>query len=71
MSDMTDIGSLQLNQKRLMTITRGTHHTITVADAALILKMPTRAVAKLMARWAEAGSLSRIKRGVYLWTLAI
>ncbi len=63
---MTDIGSLQLNQKRLMAITRGAHLTISVADAALILKMPTRAVAKLMARWAEAGSLSRIKRGVYL-----
>lgn len=66
MTESTDIENLQLNQKRLMAITRGTHHTISVAEAATILKMPTRAVAKLMARWAEAGSLSRIKRGLYL-----
>ncbi|HEX4046122.1 MAG TPA: hypothetical protein VHZ76_10710, partial [Gammaproteobacteria bacterium] len=66
MSALPDIGNLQLNQKRLIAITNGTHHTISVAEAATILNMPKQAVAKLMARWAEAGSLSRIKRGLYL-----
>lgn len=66
MSELLDIGNLQLNRKRLMAITGGAHHTISVAEAATILNMPTRAVAKLMARWAAAGSLSRIKRGLYL-----
>lgn len=71
MSVLIDIDSLRFNQKRLMAITRGTRQTISVAEAAIILKMPTQAVAKLMARWAEAGSLARIKRGVYLTESAI
>ena len=66
MGELPIIGKLQLNQKRLIAITSGSHHTISVAEAATILNMPTQAVAKLMARWAEAGNLSRIKRGMYL-----
>jgi predicted transcriptional regulator of viral defense system len=59
-------GDQSLNQKQLIAITRGAHHTITVGEAAIILNMPTQAVAKLLARWTEAGNLSRIKRGLYL-----
>lgn len=66
MSELPDIGNLHLNQKRLMAITRGIHRIISVTEAATILNMPTRAVAKLMARWTETGSISRIKRGMYL-----
>jgi predicted transcriptional regulator of viral defense system len=65
MSELPDIENLHLNQKRLMAITRGVRRVISVAEAATILNMPTRAVAKLMARWTETGSLSRIKRGLY------
>jgi predicted transcriptional regulator of viral defense system len=66
MSELPDIENLHLNQKRLMAITRGVRRIISVAEAATILNMPTRAAAKLMARWTETGSLSRIKRGMYL-----
>jgi predicted transcriptional regulator of viral defense system len=66
MSELPDTENLLLNQKRLMAITRGVPSIISVAEAATILNMPTRAVAKLMARWTETGSLSRIKRGLYL-----
>jgi len=65
MSESPNIGNRHPNQNRLKAIISGTHQTISVAEAASILKMPKRAVAKLMARWAEAGSLSRIKRGLY------
>lgn len=66
MSESPYTGNLLLNQKRLIAITNGEHRTISVAEAATILNMPTQVVAKLMARWAAAGSLSRIKRGLYL-----
>jgi predicted transcriptional regulator of viral defense system len=59
-------GTDKLNQKRISQLHTTTHHTFTVEEAATILKMPVKAVAKLMSRWVEQGWFSRIKRGLYI-----
>lgn len=56
----------RLNQERLNAVLNMRQHTITVEEAATILRMSTRVVAKLLSRWVEQGWLARIKRGVYI-----
>lgn len=54
------------NQKRITAIHDAANHTITIDEAAIILEMPPKEVAKLMSRWVEQGWFSRIKRGLYI-----
>jgi predicted transcriptional regulator of viral defense system len=56
----------KLDRQRLTAIVRGTQHTISVTEAANILAMPKQSVAKVLARLAIKGWLSRIKRGIYI-----
>lgn len=56
-----------LNQKRIAALAERGNHTISIADAAIILKMGRKEVAKLMARWVERGWFRRIKRGLYVY----
>lgn len=51
---------------RLSTVLRGTKGTISVAEAADLLDMPSAGAAKLLSRWAKKGWLSRVRRGLYI-----
>lgn len=54
------------DRKQLTAVLRGTKGTVTVGDAARILKLPRTDAAKLLARWAQRGWLSRVRRGLYV-----
>lgn len=54
------------DRKRLSAVLRGTRGTISVAEAAKILDMPSSGTAKLLSRWAKKGWLSRVRRGLYI-----
>ncbi len=61
---MTGLG--KADRERLSAVLRGTKGTVTVAEASAILEMPASGTAKLLARWAKKGWLSRIRRGLYI-----
>jgi predicted transcriptional regulator of viral defense system len=54
------------SRKRLAAIIRRTRGTISVADAAEILGLPAEKAAKMLARWARQGWLSRARQGLYV-----
>lgn len=54
------------DRERLSAVLRGTKGTVTVAQAVEILGMPASPAAKMLARWAAGGWLSRVRRGVYV-----
>ena len=61
---MTGLG--KADRERLSAVLRETLGTISVIEAAEILGLPSIPVAKLLARWAEKGWLSRVRRGLYI-----
>ena len=64
---MNKFGGIEKATRELLAkIVRQSKSTITVEEAATILKLSRRQVAKLMARWAEQGWLFRIRRGLYV-----
>jgi predicted transcriptional regulator of viral defense system len=54
------------SRKRLAEITRRTRGTISVSQAAEILGLPPDKAARLLARWASQGWLSRARQGLYV-----
>lgn len=54
------------DRQRLAAVIRGTKGTISVSDASEILGVPSPVVAKMLARWAVKGWLSRVRRGLYI-----
>lgn len=54
------------DRERLSAVLRATKGTVSVAQAAEILAMATTPAAKILARWAKAGWLSRVRRGLYV-----
>ena len=54
------------DRKRLSAILRETKGTITVREAAEILKVPRSDAAKMLSRWTKRGWLSRVRRGLYI-----
>lgn len=54
------------SRKRLAAITRRTKGTVSVPQAAEILGLPADKAAKLLARWAAQGWLSRARQGLYV-----
>ena len=64
MKDLAGIG--KLDRTRLSEVIRGTKGSVSVSEASAILKLPPNETAKILARWAKSGWLSRIKRGVYI-----
>ena len=54
------------DRERLAAVLRGTAGTVSVGDAAGILDLPRSDAAKLLARWAKGGWLSRVRRGLYV-----
>ncbi|MFH1146523.1 MAG: type IV toxin-antitoxin system AbiEi family antitoxin domain-containing protein, partial [Pseudomonadota bacterium] len=61
---LTGLG--KTDRKRLAAVMRGTKGTIFVAEAAKILGISPPSTAKLLARWAKKGWLSRVRRGLYV-----
>ncbi|TAN44194.1 MAG: hypothetical protein EPN22_06820 [Nitrospirae bacterium] len=64
MEALTGIG--KKDRKRLSEIFRETKGTISVRDAADILKIFSTDAAKMLSRWAKKGWLSRVRRGLYV-----
>ncbi len=56
----------KLDRERIAILLRGTQHTISVHEAAVLLGLSREHAAKLLARWANKGWVSRIKRGLYI-----
>jgi predicted transcriptional regulator of viral defense system len=54
------------DRKRLAAVIRGTKGVIPVGEAAEILEVSRVAAAKMLARWASKGWLSRVRRGLYV-----
>lgn len=54
------------DRKRLSALFRETKGTISVKDAAGILKVTPTNAAKMLSRWAKKGWLSRVRRGLYV-----
>ena len=54
------------DRERLSAVLRATKGTVSVAQAAEVLRLPTTPTAKMLARWAKAGWLSRVRRGLYV-----
>lgn len=54
------------SRKRLAEIARRTQGTVSVSQAAEILGLSPEKTAKLLARWAEQGWLSRARQGLYV-----
>lgn len=54
------------DRERLSAVLRATKGTVSVAQAAEILRLTATPTAKMLARWAKAGWLSRVRRGLYV-----
>src|SRR3990172_7997678 len=64
MEPSTGIG--KKDRARLSAILRETKGTVSVGDAADILKISPTDAAKMLSRWAKKGWLSRVRRGLYV-----
>lgn len=64
MTAVTGLG--KLDRERLSDIIRRTKGTVSVTEAADILKLPSTEAAKMLARWATKGWLARVQRGLYV-----
>ena len=56
----------RIDRKRLSAVIRETSGTVSVSDATDILKVSRTDAAKMLARWANKGWLSRVRRGLYV-----
>ncbi len=54
------------SRERLNAILRGTRDTISVSEAATVLEMPRPDAARILARLAASGWISRVRRGLYV-----
>jgi predicted transcriptional regulator of viral defense system len=54
------------DRKQLAAIIRGTKGAVSVGEAATILGVSRVSAAKMLARWASKGWLSRVQRGLYV-----
>ena len=64
METLAGIG--KIDRQRMAVIIRGTKGTISVDDAAKILKVESTNAAKMLSRWSKKGWMSRIRRGLYI-----
>lgn len=64
MKNLSGLGKVERSQ--LIEVIRNTKGIVSVADASEILKLDRNAVAKILAKWAKKGWLSRIRRGLYI-----
>lgn len=60
------LGLGKRDRERLSAVLRETKGTISVQEAAEILKVSPTNAAKMLSRWAKKGWLSRVRRGIYV-----
>lgn len=61
---LTGIG--KTDRERIAAILRGTKGTVSVDEAARILKVTSTDAAKMLSRWSKKGWMSRVRRGLYV-----
>jgi predicted transcriptional regulator of viral defense system len=64
MQTLTGLG--KVDRERIASIIRGTKGTISVTEAAEILRVSATDAGKMLARWSKKGWFSRVKRGLYI-----
>lgn len=64
--NMKMAGLGKVGRRKLAEVIRGAKGTISVAEAATILRIPRSDAAKMLSRWAGKGWLSRVRRGLYI-----
>lgn len=64
MESLAGIG--KADRERMAAIIRGTKGTISVEEAAEILKVTSTDAAKMLSRWAKNGWMARVRRGLYI-----
>ncbi len=64
MKEISGLG--KIDRDRLASVIRGTKGTISVAEAAGILKVSPVDASKMLSRWCKKGWLSRVRQGVYI-----
>lgn len=64
MEQLSGLGKME--RERLSAVLRGSKGTIEVRETASILRTSDSAAAKILARWAAKGWLSRVRRGIYV-----
>jgi predicted transcriptional regulator of viral defense system len=64
MQELSGLG--KTDRKRLTAVIRRSKGTISVAEAAEALQVSATDAAKMLARWAGKGWLSRVRRGLYV-----
>jgi predicted transcriptional regulator of viral defense system len=62
----TSAGLGKESRKRLAEILRRTRGTVAISQAAEILGVPADRAAKMLARWAQQGWMSRVRQGLYV-----
>lgn len=63
---MTPRGLSTRSRERLAALLRKRASTVTPAEAAEILRIPSGKAARLLAAWARSGWMSRVRRGLYV-----
>lgn len=64
MNSISGLGKIE--RKRLAEVIRQTKGTVSVAEAAEILEVSSSNAAKMLAKWASKGWVSRVRRGLYV-----
>ena len=64
MKEISGLG--KIDRQRLASIIRGTKGTISVREAAGILKVSSVDASKMLSRWCRKGWLSRLRQGFYI-----
>ncbi len=64
MESLAGIG--KADRERMAAIIRGTKGTISVEEAAEILKVTSTDAAKMLSRWTKNGWMARLRRGLYI-----
>jgi predicted transcriptional regulator of viral defense system len=64
MGSLAGIG--KADRERMAAIIRGTKGTISVEEAAEILKVTSTDAAKMLSRWTKNGWMARVRRGLYI-----
>ncbi len=64
MESLAGIG--KADRERMAAIIRGTKGTISVEEAAEILKTTSTDAAKMLSRWTKNGWMARVRRGLYI-----
>src|SRR4030043_1528976 len=64
MQTISGLGKIE--RERLAALIRGTKGTVSVPEAAGILKVSSSEASKMLSKWASKGWVSRVRQGLYV-----